>query len=254
MNAISFVVVTLADPTAPKGTTQLLRLPALVQDIDADGKAALTVFANVTLAKHLNAPCILLEGVELDPQQLKAPSYARGPAPASVIQPPVSTQPVAPTHNDFGVPGVPQGKVGGLPTHGNVQGHGLKVFGKGTMKQSVSHSRQVFRSAGDALARGGEISEATIASLGSPVASMPGQRKPRIFVKGKGEITKAAPEPTESDALASILGLPPTPETLTEASGANPIVFNGDATQNGTPSVSNGVPQQHRESSGGRPL
>jgi len=245
MNSIDFVVCTLADPSAPEGTTQLLRLPAIVQDVGDDGLATLTVFANAAFLKE-KGPCFLLEKVELDAAQLKAPSYARTPAPvAQIAQLPAGPQ--APTHNNFGVPGVPQGQVGGLPTHGNVQGAGLKVFGKGTVRQSVSHTRSVFRSAGDALSRG-DINESAIASLGSPVAAMPGQKKPRIFVKGKGEITKPAPVVKEEDALASILGLPSTPlaETLGDASGANPITLNGDAVQNGTV-----VP--HREMSGGRP-
>jgi len=244
MTTIDFVLCTIADPSAPKGTIQLLRLPALLQEVGEDGSATLTVFANPLVAKE-KGPCFLLEKVELDPQQLKAPSYARIPAPASVVvQPPVSTQPQAPTHNDFGVPGLPQGQVGGLPAHGNVQGHGLKVFGKGTLRKSVSHSRAVFRSAGDALARGGEISEATINSLGSPVAAMPGQKKPRIFVKGKGEITKPAPVTTEDDVLTSILGAPP-PLDGPLPDVAAPAVLNGDA------AAHNGVP--HREMSGGRP-
>ncbi len=248
MRLTEFVTVTLVDPNGPSDVVHLVRLPAIVQAINEDGTADLTVFSNGALAKS-QGPCFFLEKVEADAKGLKVPSFMREEV--------ASTEPVAQgaqqngiaaSHNDFGVGGAPQGAVGGLPSHGNVQGHGLKVFGKGTLRQSVSHGRTVFRSAGEAIARG-DISPETVARLGPPKAAIPGQKKPRVFVKGKGEITKAAPEKSEEDVLTDILGAPPPlAETLGDAGGAE-IVFTGEVL-NGNGTV---VPQQ-RAANGGRPL
>ena len=239
MNSVEFVICTLADPTAPEGEVRLLRLPALVQDVK-DNVASLTVFSNALLATSKGS-CFLLENVALDATQCKAPSYALHAAlPAPAVQDISHAQ-----TNSYGLPTVPQGVVGGLPTSAPdvaTQGNGLKVFGKGTLRQSVSHRRQTFRSAGDAIARG-EINPEAISRF-VPKAAIAGQKAPRIFVKGKGEITKPAPAPTAADALTDILGPPPADlastdfvENLTDASAE--VVMNGSA---------------RREASGGRPL
>ena len=63
---IDFVLVTLADPTAPEGTVQLIRLPALVQALHEDKSADLTVFANAPVTAIKGGPVFLLEKIPLD--------------------------------------------------------------------------------------------------------------------------------------------------------------------------------------------
>ena len=82
---IDFVLVTLTDPTAPEGTVQLIRLPALVQALHEDRSADLTVFANAHVAAIKGGPVFLLEKIPLDVTHASAPSYTHAHEEASPI-------------------------------------------------------------------------------------------------------------------------------------------------------------------------
>lgn len=173
---ISFVLVTLADPTAPDGTVSLLRVPALVQKTHDDKSADLTVFSNTALVASRSA-CFFLEKVPLDTTGSKAPSYApaepeAAPAPAS--------EPVA------------LAKAGPATLAASTPPEQVRrVFGKGASRMSSSRSSAIrrFESLGVAAAKGTATPEQLLRTVGSPKAMLPGQQPPRVFVKGKGEVT-----------------------------------------------------------------
>lgn len=179
---IDFVTVTVADPTAPEGTVQLLHVPALVQIVHPDGSVDLTVFANAALIAGSGVrgdvtpapgtgPCFFLERVPLDASKSRAPSYAREEEPKP---PPIA--PAAPKPGER-APIVHSDKP--------------RVFGKGVASRASTKSSSVrrFESAGVAAAKGTADASQILRQVGSPKAMLPGQKPPRVFVRGKGEIT-----------------------------------------------------------------
>lgn len=171
---IDFVLVTLTDPTAPEGTVQLIRLPALVQALHEDRSADLTVFANAHVAAIKGGPVFLLEKIPLDVTHASAPSYTHAHEEAS----PIVARATAAT--------AAAPKIVHSPPDGQ-----RRVFGKGQAgKHASSRSSAVrrFESASVASSKGTASAEQILRQVGSPKALLPGQQPPRVFMKGKGEI------------------------------------------------------------------
>jgi hypothetical protein len=163
---ISFVLVTLADPTAPDGTVALVKLPAILQHAYEDKSADLTVFSNASFVPS-RGPVFFLEKVPLDNTRTKAPSYALDEKEKALVS---TTVKAAPT------PAGPEQR---------------RVFGKGASSHMSNRSTapRRFESAAVAAAKGTASPEQLLRQVGSPKASLPGQKPPRVFVKGRGEVT-----------------------------------------------------------------
>lgn len=227
---ITFVLVTLTDPTAPEGTVALLRVPALVQKIHEDKTADLTVFANAEILGALGAlgPCFFLPRVPLDAERLKAPSYASDEdvkaaedAKAALVEEVAVAAPVAlaKVASVVAAPvvstGVPGTKPGPVIPHTPPEQR-MRVFGKGANKHTSSRSGSVrrFESASIAGGKGNMSAEQVARIAGEPNAHMPMSGPRRVFVKGKGEVTSrrqqamqggvAGPVDAEKDPMGAI--------------------------------------------------
>jgi hypothetical protein len=181
---ISYVLVTLADPTAPDGTVALTRVPALVHVIHEDKTADVTVFSNAQLVAS-RGPSFFLEKVPLDVTKASAPSYVTDEVRPLVAATPAVLIPTAPAPTPAQAVG-PATLAASTPPE-NVR----RVFGKGTARLTSSRSSapRRFESLGVAAAKGTATPEQLLRTVGSPKALLPGQQPPRVFVKGKGEVT-----------------------------------------------------------------
>ena len=182
---IDFVLVTLADPTAPEGTVQLLRLPALVQALHEDKSADLTVFANAPVAAIKGGPVFLLEKIPLDATHASAPSYAREEEPVAA---PIVARATAATATTTAP------KIVHSPPETS-----RRVFGKGQAGRSSGGTRSSairrFESGSVSAAKGTASAEQILRSVGEPKANLPGQQPRRVFMKGKGEIKSRNHQP-----------------------------------------------------------